>query len=96
MLIKILPIAFFISLALAACAPGGQAPLPTATLPSAVTPTQQAPVATATRQPSCTVKSPKPTPGPTEESLLPPPSDQDWVKGSDDAQVTIIEYSDFQ
>jgi len=88
---------FCLALVLAACAPGGQAPLPTATqLPLAETPTHQALSATATRGPSCTVKSPKPTAGPTQESLLPPPNDQDWSKGPDNAYATIIDYSDFQ
>jgi hypothetical protein len=44
----------------------------------------------------CTVISTKPTPGPTAESIFPPVSDTDWVKGPADAKVTIIEYSDFQ
>lgn len=45
---------------------------------------------------NCTVVSRRPTPGPTEQSLFPPVDEDDWVKGEEDAQVTIIEYSDFQ
>jgi hypothetical protein len=44
----------------------------------------------------CTVITQKPTPGPTAESIFPPVSDTDWVKGPTTAKVTIIEYSDFQ
>lgn len=44
----------------------------------------------------CTVESFDPTPGPTEESIIPPVSESDWVHGPDTAEVTIIEYSDFQ
>lgn len=44
----------------------------------------------------CTVVSAKPTPGATQQSLVPPVSDTDWVKGPSSAKVTIIEYSDFQ
>jgi hypothetical protein len=44
----------------------------------------------------CTVITQKPTPGPTAESIFPPVSDTDWVKGPATAKVTIIEYSDFQ
>jgi hypothetical protein len=44
----------------------------------------------------CTVITKKPTPGPTAESIFPPVSDTDHVKGPADAKVTIIEYSDFQ
>lgn len=46
--------------------------------------------------PGCTVVSRQPTPGPTEQSLFPPASEEDWVKGPDDAAITIIEYGDYQ
>jgi len=46
--------------------------------------------------PGCTVITQKPTPGPTAESIYPPVTDADHVKGPKDAKVTIIEYSDFQ
>lgn len=45
---------------------------------------------------NCTVVSRSPTPGPTQESLFPPVGEGDWVKGAEDAQVTFVEYSDFQ
>lgn len=45
---------------------------------------------------NCTVVSRQPTPGPTEQSIIPPVSDADWVHGPEDAKVTIIEYGDFQ
>lgn len=44
----------------------------------------------------CTVVSPRPTAGPTEQSLFPPISDKDWVIGPSSASVTLLEYSDFQ
>jgi hypothetical protein len=46
--------------------------------------------------PGCTVISPKPTPGPTQTSLFPPPAAGDWVTGPVSATVTLTEYSDFQ
>lgn len=46
--------------------------------------------------PGCVASSPFPTPGPTEQSLFPPPGERDWVKGPDSATVTFTEYSDFQ
>jgi len=46
--------------------------------------------------PGCTVVSPRPTPGPTEQSLFPPANEEDWVSGPENAAITIIEYSDFQ
>ena len=45
---------------------------------------------------TCTVVSRQPTPGPTEQSIVPPVSASDWTHGPDDAKVTIIEYGDFQ
>ncbi len=44
----------------------------------------------------CTVQSPFPTPGPTEQSLFPPAGENDWVSGPDSAAMTLLEYSDFQ
>lgn len=45
----------------------------------------------------CQVVSVKPTQGPTEVSMFPPPSKDDWTLGNNpDAMMTIIEYSDFQ
>ena len=46
--------------------------------------------------PGCTMVSLFPTPGPTQASLFPPVSKEDWVQGAETASVTIIEYSDFQ
>jgi PBP1b-binding outer membrane lipoprotein LpoB len=45
---------------------------------------------------NCTVVSREPTPGPTEESMFPPPGESDWVVGPETATMTIYEYSDFQ
>ncbi len=89
-----------LSIALAGC-------LPTAPLTTAATPTvrsRPAPTvvlnvpAQQAQSPDsgCTVISQKPTPGPTAESIYPPVSNTDWVKGPANAKVTIIEYSDFQ
>jgi uncharacterized lipoprotein len=44
----------------------------------------------------CTVVSRQATPGPTEQSIVPPVRDTDWAQGQQDAMVTIIEYGDFQ
>jgi|GEM_PF-424283 len=46
--------------------------------------------------PGCTVVSKIPTPGPTERSLFPAVSGEDWTDGPSDAYVTILEYGDFQ
>ncbi len=69
----------------------GETPLntaaPTSILASAPSPTPRA---------GCTVISLPPTPGPTERSLFPAVSADDWVIGPVAAEVTIVEYSDFQ
>ena len=92
-----------IALTLAACQ--GQAaspqPAPTETATPSLAPTIRVTQADATpTQPTaptgCTVISPRPTPGPTETSLFPPVSSDDWVKGPADASITLTEYSDFQ
>jgi cyclophilin family peptidyl-prolyl cis-trans isomerase/protein-disulfide isomerase len=44
----------------------------------------------------CTVISPDPTPGPTEESMFAPITEKDWTIGPADATVTILEYGDYQ
>lgn len=89
---------------LTGCLPQAQA-TPTSTLTSTATiEAQPAPtvVLTVPTQPAvlldsgCTVITKKPTPGPTAESIFPPVSDADHVKGPENAKITIIEYSDFQ
>ena len=47
-------------------------------------------------QPGCTVVTRQPTPGPTEQALIPPVVEKDWNKGPEDAYITLVEYSDFQ
>jgi len=81
---------------LAACAQGNASvtsqvspPVPTSPAPS--------PTAGITGdQPGCTVVSRQPTPDPTEQALIPPVGEGDWIKGSENAQITLLEYSDFQ
>ncbi len=45
---------------------------------------------------NCTVVSSQPEPGPTEQSIVSAVSEADWVHGPEDAEITIIEYGDFQ
>jgi hypothetical protein len=96
----ILVLLVLISIALAGCLPQVQAPpTATATARSRPAPTVVLTVpsqAALSPDSGCTVISRKPTPGPTAESIFPPVSDGDWVKGPANAKVTIIEYSDFQ
>lgn len=70
---------------------------PASAVPPMTTVEPNQPVATQKASPpGCTVVSPQPTAGPTEQSLFPPVSDSDWVQGPATAYVTIIEYGDFQ
>lgn len=88
------------AMGLAGCLPQVQAsPTPTTTTttrPAATVALTVPTQASILPDASCTVVTQKPTPGPTAESIFPPVSDTDWVKGPASAQVTIIEYSDFQ
>jgi phosphohistidine phosphatase SixA len=65
------------------------------TLPLA-SPTSGTDQAVESSEANCTVVSHQPTPGPTEQSLVPPVGNGDWTYGPDDAAVTFIEYGDFQ
>jgi hypothetical protein len=66
-----------------------------ATPTAIVAPTQTPPKISVAGSAHCTVISPRPTPGPTEVSIFPPVSPQDWISGPADARITLIEYSDF-
>jgi hypothetical protein len=64
--------------------------------PTLIIAPSQTPPSTSVAGPAhCTVISPRPTPGPTEASIFPPVSAQDWVSGPPDAKITLTEYSDF-
>jgi protein-disulfide isomerase len=98
---KLLPLLLLVASIMAAgCLPQTQAaPLTTPT--TNTRPAQSTAVSVPTQaavfpDSGCTVVTKKPTPGPTPETVYPPVTSSDWVKGPTDAKVTIIEYSDFQ
>lgn len=68
---------------------------------SQAAPATPTPFAVATQNPNavemeCTLVSADPTPGPTEASLFPPVTAEDWVLGNENAAMTVLVYSDFQ
>lgn len=84
-------------LALSACQSRATVPPGLTPIVPTFAPTSTASGPTATVIPAgCTVVSPIPTPGPTEQSLFPEHMDGDQVRGPEGARITIIEYSDFQ
>jgi hypothetical protein len=91
-----------LSMGLAGCKPQEQTPsIPTSTPTTAARPAPTVVLTVPTQSAflpdsGCTVITKKPTPGPTAESIYPPVSDTDHVKGPASAKVTMIEYSDFQ
>jgi protein-disulfide isomerase len=93
-------ILILLAVSLSSCLPTAQATLTsTATAEAQPAPTVVLTVPTQSSflpDSGCTVITKKPTPGPTAESIYPPVTDADHVKGPKDAKVTIIEYSDFQ
>jgi PBP1b-binding outer membrane lipoprotein LpoB len=44
----------------------------------------------------CTVKTLRPTPGATVQTVYPPITEADWSEGPANARITIVEYGDFQ
>ena len=107
---KIFTLSLLLSVFLAACQSAATSPtaLPVAEEDAGQTPATDSPAlpevsptpstgeAEVQGESTCTVVSRQPTPGPTEESIVPPVSASDWVHGPEDAKVTIIEYGDFQ
>jgi hypothetical protein len=97
-------------LLLAACGPATPLPeaaatdTPTAASPTAsdlATPTSVAEAAETVSEPTAAFPTPNPNPecvvAPIpEDPNIPPVTADDWSQGPDDAQVTLIEYGDFQ
>lgn len=84
---------------LAACLPNSQpeSTQPTATTPPTETipaPTEQA--LSGVSEPTCVPIPPPPTPSAEELAVFSPDPESDWIKGPEDAAITIIEYADFQ
>jgi hypothetical protein len=94
---NILTLLLLASVALTACAKTTPTSIPTFPAPAPTT-ELEVPQSSQLEAPNsgCTVVARRPTPGPTQESLFPPVTEDDHVKGPADAKVTIIEYSDFQ
>lgn len=74
--------------------PTAPSPSPTAVPTDATRPATAAATAT-TATAACSVVG-SITPAPLENSPFPPVGPDDWVQGSQDATVTIVEYGDFQ
>lgn len=89
---QILSFIFVIPTLLSACAPAISSATPSA-VPAALTIIIPTPHPT---EPACTNLNMKPTPGPDTPSLFPPVSTDDYLRGAQDAAVTIIIYDDFQ
>lgn len=94
-------ILFMAAIFLAGCAPLSSAGQSSSANPTGGTATlPEPPQATSTPvnapKMECQVVSLSPTPGPTEVSMFPPAQADDWVLGSENAKLTITEYSDFQ
>jgi predicted small secreted protein len=94
---RLLPLLLLMAFSLAACrgatGEGEVVTAPTNTAQALLPPTwTPAP----TQAPGCTVVSTDAASTREIEELLGPVTEDDWIRGSYDARVTIIEYSDFQ
>lgn len=97
---KLIPILLVLTLSgvLGACLSGAQ---PEATEAPTATPEPSIQIPTenpldAGEEPTCIANPPLPTPSAEDLSVFTPDPEQDWIKGPDDAAITIIEYADFQ
>lgn len=83
------------ALLLSGCASGGSAPTPTeapTAVPTAVsTPLPESAGGTQT----CSVEGSLPPVDPDEAARFAPVGDSDWILGNKDAEITLLEYSDF-
>ena len=85
---------FIIGFLLASCSPANP---PATPIPSAIPREATVVIPTPTpTKPTCTSLDLQPTPGPDTPSLFPPASSGDYVRGSEDAAVTLVLYNDFQ
>jgi cyclophilin family peptidyl-prolyl cis-trans isomerase/protein-disulfide isomerase len=64
--------------------------------PISPTPTLPIKLIFPTTGPSCTTVSSEPTPGPETPSLFGPVTDTDHIRGSQNATITLMDYSDYQ
>ncbi len=95
---KIIPLllVFILVGLLSGCLPAAQPEATETDLPSS--PTIQVPTQTLLETEVETVCIPNPLPTPSAEDLaiFTPDPDKDWIKGPEDAAITIVEYADFQ
>lgn len=86
--------AALVVISLAACAPA-KSPTVTATATATALPATSAPTQAGVA--GCTVESSLiPTADPTQLAQYPPPSKDDWSMGPEAADITFIEYGDYQ
>ena len=97
---KLIPFLMVLTLSglLGACLPASQPELTEAPTLTIQAPTQIPTEITlaADGQPTCVPNPPLPTPSPEDLAVFTPDPETDWIKGPEDASITIIEYADFQ
>jgi len=96
MRVRLTCLLLLLGFALAACAGGTPAPTPATSVAEVPAGQVTPPAESDYFNTGCTVESPQPTPGPTEVSIFPPVTGEDWILGPEEAPVTILAYSDFQ
>lgn len=97
-IVKLFVISMLVVLAAAACGSASPEATPEAAETSPPLPTvdisslEESPP----EAPGCEPDPPLPTPNPEDLALYSPDPEEDWIKGAEDASITIVEYGDFQ
>ena len=89
---KLIPL--LLVFALAACNPVVELEATETTAPTIEVPTEMPIEAGA--EPTCVANPAPPTPSEEDLAVFTPDPDRDWIKGPEDALITIIEYADFE
>jgi cyclophilin family peptidyl-prolyl cis-trans isomerase/protein-disulfide isomerase len=93
---KIFLLVVILVLITAACTPGAE---PEPTVPATEAPTAEVELLNPVGPPvaaSCVPNGSSPVPSAEDLALYSPDLENDWVKGPDDAVITVVEYGDFQ
>jgi len=94
--IKLILLVVVLGVALVACSSAPGTELPVSPSPTTQPPVVDAAVEGPPAPPTCVANPAPPTPSAEDLALYSPDPEVDWVRGPEDAPITIVEYADFQ